>query len=176
MISATKPVSQKFSLIKPKSKKEDAIHITMGLGVWVKLIEISGGFTGISFQCILPYLSFETTPDGAPVWDSISQSFSCEKCLLPPFLLSMKGDVFSVSLSRYSFSFFTVLSSCVAVCTGPEDAIESTTVFLVGENGLSTSLVTIFQLSNFVVKALSTQTPENVEPASPPAAGFGAAF
>ncbi|CAF2062593.1 BnaC06g27460D [Brassica napus] len=82
-------VSPKFSLIKPKFKKEDAIHITMGLAVWVKLIEISGGFTGISFQCILPYLSFGMN---SPV-----------------------GDVFSVSLSRYSSSFFTVLSSCVAV-------------------------------------------------------------
>ncbi|CAF2065456.1 unnamed protein product [Brassica oleracea] len=127
--------AQSFSLIKPKFKKEDAIHITMSLGVWVKLIEISGGFTGISFQCILPYLSFGMNSlVGAPVWDSISPSFSREKCLLPSFLLSMKGDVFSVSLSRYSSSFFTVLSSCVAVCTGPEDAIESTMVFLVGEN------------------------------------------
>ncbi|KAL0684806.1 hypothetical protein Bca4012_051654 [Brassica carinata] len=31
-------------------------------------------------------------------------------------------------------------------------------VFLVGENWLSTSLVTIFQLSDFIVKALSTQS------------------
>ncbi|CAN6933596.1 unnamed protein product [Brassica oleracea] len=99
-IEATKTASPKFSLIKPKFKKEDAIHITMGLAVWVKLIEISGGFTGISFQCILSYLSF---------------GMNSPKCLLPSFLLSMKGDVFSVSLSRYSSSFFTVLSSCVAV-------------------------------------------------------------
>ncbi|KAF3523458.1 hypothetical protein F2Q69_00051792 [Brassica cretica] len=81
-----------------------------------QFVEISGGFTGISFQCILPYLSFGMNSlVGAPVWDSISPSFSREKCLLPSFLLSMKGDVFSVSLSRYSSSFFTVLSSCVAV-------------------------------------------------------------
>nr|VDD63583.1 unnamed protein product [Brassica oleracea] len=99
-IETTKTASPKFSLIKPKFKKEDAIHITMGLAVWVKLIEISGGFTGISFQCILSYLSF---------------GMNSPKCLLPSFLLSMKGDVFSVSLSRYSSSFFTVLSSCVAV-------------------------------------------------------------
>ncbi|WZZ42016.1 hypothetical protein YC2023_038275 [Brassica napus] len=115
-IEATKPASPKFSLINPKFKKEDVIHITMGLGVWVKLIEISGGFTGISFQCILPYLSFGMNSlVGAPVWDSISPSFSREKCPLPSFLLSMKGNLFSVSLSRYSSSFFIVLSSCIAV-------------------------------------------------------------
>ncbi|KAF3535760.1 hypothetical protein F2Q69_00018265 [Brassica cretica] len=56
------------------------------------------------------------------------------------------------------FSFFTGLLSCGAVCTGPEDAIEITHVFLVGESWLSTSLVTISQLPDFVVKAISTQS------------------
>ncbi|WZZ73442.1 hypothetical protein YC2023_084812 [Brassica napus] len=41
---------------------------------------------------------------------------------------------------------------------GPEGAIETTSVSLVGENCHSTSLVTISQLSDFVVKALSTHS------------------
>ncbi|KAF3570815.1 hypothetical protein F2Q69_00058128 [Brassica cretica] len=46
---------------------------------------------------------------------SISPSFSSEKCPLSPSLLSMKGDVFLVSLPSISFSFFTGLLSCGAV-------------------------------------------------------------
>ncbi|XP_013750669.1 uncharacterized protein LOC106453002 [Brassica napus] len=49
-------------------------------------------------------------------------------------------------------------SSVVEICTGPEGAIETTSVSLVGEDCFSTSLVTISQLSDFVVKALSTHS------------------
>ncbi|KAF3525822.1 hypothetical protein F2Q69_00048753 [Brassica cretica] len=75
-----------------------------------------------------------------------------------PFLLSMNGENFSDSFPSISFSLLTGLLPCGAVCTGPEGAIETTSVSLVGEDCLSTSLVTISQLSDFVVKALSTHS------------------
>ncbi|KAH0932062.1 hypothetical protein HID58_009179, partial [Brassica napus] len=51
------------------------------------------------------------------------------------------------------------LSSCVAISTGSEDATETTSVVLVDEVWTSTShSVTIFQLSDFVVKAHSTHS------------------
>ncbi|CAN7132734.1 unnamed protein product, partial [Brassica rapa subsp. narinosa] len=59
---------------------------------------------------------------------------------------------------RKLVSLLTGLLPCGAVCTGPEGAIETTLVLLVGEGCLSTSLVTISQRSDFVVKALSTHS------------------
>ncbi|KAF3534059.1 hypothetical protein DY000_02043220 [Brassica cretica] len=75
-----------------------------------------------------------------------------------PCLLSMNGENFSDFFLSSSFSLFTGLLPCGAVCTEPEDATEITPVFLVGENCLSTSLVAISQLSDFVVEALSTHS------------------
>ncbi|WZY97089.1 LOW QUALITY PROTEIN: hypothetical protein YC2023_069418 [Brassica napus] len=75
-----------------------------------------------------------------------------------PCLLSMNGENFSDSFSSFSFSLLTGLLPCGEVCTGPESAIENTPVFLVGEDCLSTSLVTISQLFDFVVEALSTHS------------------
>ena len=70
----------------------------------------------------------------------------------------MTGENFSDSFPNFSFSLITGLLPCGAVCTGPEGVIETTSVSLVGENCLSTSLVTMSQLSDFVVKALSTHS------------------
>ncbi|CAG7901342.1 unnamed protein product, partial [Brassica rapa] len=56
-----------------------------------------------------------------------------------------------------SFSFITGLLSCVAVCTGPEDATEITMCCLAGEGCPSTShYVTKSQLSDSVGYAPST--------------------
>ncbi|KAH0855625.1 hypothetical protein HID58_004025 [Brassica napus] len=53
---------------------------------------------------------------------------SFEERTFPPYLLPMEEDVdvFSASLPSFGFSFITSLLSCVAVCTGPEDATEIT--------------------------------------------------
>ncbi|KAJ0244744.1 hypothetical protein HA466_0183010 [Hirschfeldia incana] len=75
-----------------------------------------------------------------------------------PCLPSMNGENFSDSFSSFSFSLLTGLLPCEAVRTGPEGAIETTSVFLVGEDCLSTSLVTMSQLSDFVVKADPTHS------------------
>ncbi|KAH0861676.1 hypothetical protein HID58_089937, partial [Brassica napus] len=72
--------------------------------------------------------------------------------------LFMNGANFSDSFSSFSFSLLTGLLPCGAVCTGPEGAIETTSVFLVGENCLSTSLVINSKLSDFVVKASPTHS------------------
>ncbi|KAF3594183.1 hypothetical protein DY000_02025384, partial [Brassica cretica] len=56
-------------------------------------------------------------------------------------------------MSKYVITHFSI-----SVCTGPEGAIETTSVFLVGEDCLSTSLVTISQLSDFVMQTLSTHS------------------
>ncbi|KAL0794455.1 hypothetical protein Bca101_065832 [Brassica carinata] len=75
-----------------------------------------------------------------------------------PCLLSMNGEKNSDSFLSFSFSLLTGLLPCGAVRSGPEGAIETTSVFLVGEDCLSTSLVTISQLSDYVVEALSTHS------------------
>ncbi|KAL0885354.1 hypothetical protein Bca101_009336 [Brassica carinata] len=75
-----------------------------------------------------------------------------------PFLDSMNGENFSDSFPSFSFSLLTGLLSCGAVRTGPEDAIKITSIFFVGEDCFSTSLVTISQLSDFVVKAFPTHS------------------
>lgn len=84
-------------------------------------------------------------------------SFSIEEKTLPPCLLSLKEEDFSALPSKSS-RFCTILSSCVAVSTGPEDASETTSAYLVGENWVSTSLVTKFQPSDFVVKVPLTHS------------------
>ncbi|XP_033142329.1 uncharacterized protein LOC103859479 isoform X1 [Brassica rapa] len=85
-------------------------------------------------------------------------SSSVVESTLLPCLLSMNGENFSDSFPSFNFSLLTGLLPCGAVCMGPEGAIETTLVLLVGEGCLSTSLVTISQRSDFVVKALSTHS------------------
>ncbi|KAL0899315.1 hypothetical protein Bca101_083276 [Brassica carinata] len=77
---------------------------------------------------------------------------------LPPFPLPMERDDSSALLRRL-FRLLIGLLSCGAVSTGPEDAIENTSVFLVDEVWISTSYyVTILQLTDFVVKAPPTHS------------------
>uniref|UniRef100_A0A0D3EI26 Uncharacterized protein n=1 Tax=Brassica oleracea var. oleracea TaxID=109376 RepID=A0A0D3EI26_BRAOL len=117
------------------------------------------GFTGFPPPCSTSlYIScgkkLQEVLPGSVLFRSSS---SFEEKLLPPFPLSIERGVSSVSLPSVCFSFLIGLLSCVAVSTGPEDAIEITSVFLVDEVWTSTSLyVTIIQLSDFVVKATST--------------------
>lgn len=61
-------------------------------------------------------------------------------------------------LFELSFNLLIGLLPCGAVCMGPEGAIEITPVLLVGGDCLSMSLVTISQLPDFVVEALSTHS------------------
>ncbi|KAL0704279.1 hypothetical protein Bca4012_070704 [Brassica carinata] len=90
---------------------------------------------------------------------TLTSSSVVESTLLP-CLLSMNGENFSDSFPSFSFSLLTGLLPCGAVCTGPEGAIETTSVLLVGEGCLSTSLVTNSQrLSthlSLVLNSLST--------------------
>ncbi|KAF2615271.1 hypothetical protein F2Q70_00007843 [Brassica cretica] len=68
-------------------------------------------------------------------------------------------SISSVLVPSVCFSFLIGLSSCVAVSTGPKNAIEITLVVLVDEVWTSTShYVTILQLFDFVVKALPTHS------------------
>ncbi|KAL0800288.1 hypothetical protein Bca101_055463 [Brassica carinata] len=109
-----------------------------------KMLRISGGFTGVFNLSIMSYFSF-LKKFILPVGSSgISLSL--------PYLLSMKGDAFSEQYSSFNFSLHTGLPSCIAVCTGLEEATKITLVFLVGVDWISTSLVTISQLSDFVMK------------------------
>ncbi|KAH0918047.1 hypothetical protein HID58_025707 [Brassica napus] len=87
----------------------------------------------------------------------VRPSSSFEEKLLLPYPLSMERGVSSVLRPSVCFSFLIGLLSCGAVSTGPEDAIETTLVFLVDEDWTSTSYyVTIPQLYDFVVKAPPT--------------------
>ncbi|CAN7125937.1 unnamed protein product, partial [Brassica rapa subsp. narinosa] len=78
--------------------------------------------------------------------------------LRPPALSHQKLVRPIYSFPSFSCSLLTGLLLYGAVRTGPEGAIETTSVFLVGEDCLSTSLVTISQLSNFAVEALLTHS------------------
>ncbi|KAF3550155.1 hypothetical protein DY000_02004730 [Brassica cretica] len=115
------------------------------------MVKIFGGFTDVCDLYALPYIYFmKKLLVGSPSHVPCSISF--------PYFLSMKGEDFSAFTSGKCSSFYAVLLSYVVVCTGPEDASETTSVYLVGENWVSTSLVTNFQLSDFVVKLLSTHS------------------
>uniref|UniRef100_M4D1Z5 Uncharacterized protein n=1 Tax=Brassica campestris TaxID=3711 RepID=M4D1Z5_BRACM len=156
-IRSTKPASPSRSFLKPNSKIEDTSQICMVWSYWNFSSEISGGFIRISPLCITrSYLSFGMkllvrSSDSVLV----RPSSSFEEKLLLPYPLSMERGVSSVS--SVCFSFLIGLLSCGAVSTGPEDAIETTLVFLVDEDWTSTSYyVTIPQLYDFVVKAPPT--------------------
>ncbi|KAG5394970.1 hypothetical protein IGI04_024933 [Brassica rapa subsp. trilocularis] len=126
--------------------------------VWVllaRVIRSSNGFIGILnriFQRLMFYLSF--------LKSSISSSSSCEERRLPLYLLSVKGAKVSVSSPSSLFSLNTILLFCVAVSTGPEDANENTSGFLVGAGWSSTSQskVTNSQVADFVVQAPLTHS------------------
>ncbi|CAN7091120.1 unnamed protein product, partial [Brassica rapa subsp. narinosa] len=77
----------------------------------------------------------------------------------PGLVILRSSSSVSLSLPSVCFSSLIGLSSCVAISTGSEDATETTSVVLVDEVWTSTShSVTIFQLSDFVVKAHSTHS------------------
>ncbi|CAN7115922.1 unnamed protein product [Brassica rapa subsp. narinosa] len=158
-IRSTKPASPSKSFLKPNSKIEDTSQICMVWSYWNFSSEISGGFIRISPLCITrSYLSFGMkllvrSSDSVLV----RPSSSFEEKLLLPYPLSMERGVSSVLRPSVCFSFLIGLLSCGAVSTGPEDAIETTLVFLVDEDWTSTSYyVTIPQLYDFVVKAPPT--------------------
>ena len=80
----------------------------------------------------------------------------------------MKEAKVSVSSTSNLFSLNTILLSCVAVSTGPEDANENTSGFLVGAGWSSTSQskVTNSQLADFVVQAPLTHSSSASNPLS----------
>ncbi|KAH0936234.1 LOW QUALITY PROTEIN: hypothetical protein HID58_013351, partial [Brassica napus] len=122
------------------------------------LIRISGGFTGaLLLRIIAYYLVKKSLSVDSPRPFPFHSCSSFEERIFPPYLLPMEEDVFSASLPSFGFSFITGLLSCVAVCTGPEDATEITMCCLAGEGWPSTShYVTKFQLSGSVGYAPST--------------------
>ncbi|KAG2262001.1 hypothetical protein Bca52824_069080 [Brassica carinata] len=145
------PVRHTLYLQRPKSLEENLIRQGMSFGDWVVSLENSGGFTGFLPPCSTSlYLS---------CGKNLARGFTGSEKLLPPFSLSIERGVSSIMLLPPRFSSLIGLLSCVAVSTGPEDAIEITSVFLVDEVWTSTShYVTILQLSDFVVKATLTHS------------------
>ncbi|WZZ25152.1 hypothetical protein YC2023_008553 [Brassica napus] len=85
----------------------------------------------------------DVSPSFSPAFvgksSSISSSSSYEERRLPLYLLSVKGAKVSVSSPSSLFSLNTILLSCVAVSTRPEDANENTSGFLVSAGWSSTS-------------------------------------
>ncbi|CAF2063948.1 unnamed protein product [Brassica oleracea] len=122
------------------------------------LIRISGGFTGTLLLRIMAYYHVKKSLSvDSPRQFPFQSSSSFEERTYPPYLLPMEEDDFSASLPSFGFSFITGLLSCVAVCTGPEDATEITMCCLAGEGCPSTShYVTKSQLSDSVGYAPST--------------------
>ncbi|CAN6861295.1 unnamed protein product [Brassica oleracea] len=155
------PVSPTIYLQGLKFVEENLIRHVMSFGDWVSYAENSGGFTGFPPpRSPSLYLScWKKLPEGLPGSVIIRSFSSFEEKLLPPYLLSIERGVPSVSLLSVCFSFFIVLLSCVAISTGPEDANEITSIFLVDEVWTLTShYVTILPLFDFVVKVPSTHS------------------
>ncbi|KAF2589783.1 hypothetical protein F2Q70_00040252 [Brassica cretica] len=77
---------------------------------------------------------------------AVLSSSSTKERILSPCLFSVKGDDSSGLISKVCFNLLTGLPPCVAVCTGPEGAIETISVSFVGEGWLSTSQHKFFEL------------------------------
>ncbi|KAF3581934.1 hypothetical protein DY000_02028893 [Brassica cretica] len=160
-ICSLEPVRPTIYLQGPRSVEENLIRHVMSVGDWVSYAENSGGFTGFPppRSTSLDFSCWKKLREGLPGSVLIRSYSSFEEKLLPPYLLSIERGVSSVSLLSVCFSFFIVLLSCVAVSTGPEDAIEITLVFLVDEIWTLTShYVTILPLFDFVGKVPSTHS------------------
>ncbi|KAF8052203.1 hypothetical protein N665_1588s0015 [Sinapis alba] len=133
-----------------------SIYTGMVSLIMVKLFE--GFFGSCKLRILQYYVVWKNFSVDSPtlVWTSSSSSF--EEKVSQLCLPSMNGDALSDSLLSPCFNLLTGLLPCVAVCTGPEGAIENTLVSLVGEGCPSTSLVTISQLSDYVVNTFSTHS------------------
>ncbi|KAF3580654.1 hypothetical protein DY000_02033119 [Brassica cretica] len=140
--------NQIIKILKARLSVQDVRYLAVGLNSLDNL-KISHGFIGVYNLRLLQYHFFRK---------NLSSSSSNEESISPPYLPSMNGDVLLGSIPSFCFNSLTGLSPCVAVCTGPEGAIENTLVLLVGGGCPSTSLVTISQLSDFVVKVLQTHS------------------
>ncbi|KAF3520170.1 hypothetical protein DY000_02059247 [Brassica cretica] len=121
---------------------------------FIEATKMFDGFFGINKLRLLQYhLFWKNFYVGSPTLVWVSSSSSNEESFSQLCLPSMNGDALSDYLLSPCFNLLTGLLLCVTVCTGPESAsaIETTSVFLVGEGCVPTSLVTISQLSDFVV-------------------------
>ena len=143
-------------------KSRNLQHIvSQSISVLVSLINLKSfdGFIEVFILSLLQYHSLRKQFSvDSPDLLSFSSSSLVEDRILQSYLHSMNGDVLSDHFPSYCFSLLACLFPCVAVCTGPEGAIKITSVFLVGEGCLATSLVTKSQLSDFAGNALSTHS------------------
>ncbi|KAG2249689.1 hypothetical protein Bca52824_089317 [Brassica carinata] len=136
---------QIIKILKARLSVQDLRYLAAGLNSLDNL-KISHGFIGVYNLRLLQYHFFRK---------NLSSSSSNEESISPPYLPSMNGDVLLGSIPSFCFNLLTGLSPCVAVCTGPEGAIEITSVLLVG--GV---------LPDFVVKALQTHSSIVLSPLS----------
>ncbi|KAG2318159.1 hypothetical protein Bca52824_021281 [Brassica carinata] len=148
--------NQIIKILKARLSVQDVRYLAAGLNSLDNL-KISHGFIGVYNLRLLQYHFFKK---------NLSSSSSNEESISPPYLPSMNGDVLLGSIPSFCFNSLTGLSPCVAVCTGPEGAIEITLVLFVGGGCPSTSLVTISQLSDFVMKVLQTHSSIVLNPLS----------
>ncbi|KAG2250654.1 hypothetical protein Bca4012_098099 [Brassica carinata] len=147
-IEATKVIIKN---LKPIFSNQNMRYIAVGMAFLV-ILKMFDVFFGINKLRLLQYYLFwKNFYVGSPTLVWVSSSSSNEESFSQLCLPSMNGDALSDSLLSPCFNLLTGLLLCVMVCTGPESAIETTSVFLVGEGCLPTSLVTFSQLSDFVV-------------------------
>ncbi|KAF8105851.1 hypothetical protein N665_0153s0012 [Sinapis alba] len=144
----------------PKSGNlQHIVSLSTSILVFLIILKILDGFIEVYNLSLLSYHSLKKqfSVDSPELVSFLSYSLAKEK-ILQPCLYSMNGDVPSDPFPSYCFSLLTGLLPCVAVSTGLEGAIKITSVLLVGEGWLSTSLVTKSRLFDFVGKALSTHS------------------
>ncbi|CAF2070331.1 unnamed protein product [Brassica napus] len=153
------PVRPRSFLTRPKYLEKNEIQQSVASGFWARFSEIPVGFTGISPRCRLSYLfSRKKLPLDSGNTVLFWSFSSSEEKSLSPHPLPMARGTSSDLWSSVCFSSCIVLSSCGAVFTGPEDTSETILVVLVDGVWNPTSLVTILQLSDIVVKVLLTHS------------------
>ncbi|KAG2326011.1 hypothetical protein Bca52824_008739 [Brassica carinata] len=140
-VEATKLITKN---LKPKISNQNMRHTTMGMVSLVILKMLEGFFRMYNLRLLQYQFSWKNFFVDSPTL--VSSSSSNKESLSQLCLPSMNGDALSDSLLSPYFNLLT------------EGAIETTSVFLVGEGCSSTSLVTISQLSDFVRKVSSTHS------------------
>uniref|UniRef100_A0A1J3JH36 Uncharacterized protein n=1 Tax=Noccaea caerulescens TaxID=107243 RepID=A0A1J3JH36_NOCCA len=117
-------------------------------------------YLAVMFSSTLLWEMFNISTSSTGLERSFPPSFLIRKRPFPSCSPFMKELYFSDSNPEASVDLVTVLRSCVAVRTGPEETTEFISVNFGGEDWLSTSRfkVTNFQQSGFAVKCCLTHS------------------
>uniref|UniRef100_A0A1J3DKV8 Uncharacterized protein n=1 Tax=Noccaea caerulescens TaxID=107243 RepID=A0A1J3DKV8_NOCCA len=153
-----KPISFWLSPTEPESS---SFHFESPSDSCVSLpCDLFRGPNAGMFSSPIVWELFNISPSSVGTERSFSPSSLFRERTFPPCSLSMKEFYLPDPNPVHSVNLVTVLFSCVAAHTGPEETTELILVMLRGEDwpSKSQSKVTILQQSGFAVKCLSTHS------------------